>query len=144
MYYNGFIESTERNSDMTKNTEIFHEHIDYRSSVRQSIAFESTMTEPPLHTFDINAFAKMPMVGEYILMKDRKSACRVLRHQEAEACGSRLTIIFVSEPTPVQEENLLGDKGVSIHVHNQKCTSHCIDEYYLERPKGFKINATLL
>jgi hypothetical protein len=128
----------------TQNTQIFHEYIDHRTSIRQSIAFESTMTEPPLDTFNINAFAKIPMVGEYILSKDHKSAYRVVRHQDAEACGNRLKIIFVAEHTPIQKENSYGDKGVSIHVHNQKCTSHCIDEYYLVRPKGFEINATLL
>ncbi len=129
---------------MTEKKELFHAHIDYRTTARQHIAYESTQTEPALGTFDINAFVQMPLVGEYILSNDHRSAYLVLRHQKAEACGNKLTIIFVAEPTPIAKTNNFGDKGVAIKVHNQKCTSHCIDEYYLARAKGFEINATLL
>tara|TARA_R110001583_G_scaffold174017_2_gene328222 strand:+ start:3334 stop:3552 length:219 start_codon:yes stop_codon:yes gene_type:complete len=71
-------------------------------------------------------------------------AYRVLRHQKATACGNSLTVIFVSDPTPVQEQNTFGDKGIPIHVHNSKCTSHCIDVYYLKMQMGYGINADLL
>lgn len=89
-------------------------------------------------------FAITPRVGEYILSKCKGLAFPVLRHHPATACGQRLNVIFVGDPTPVSETNEFGDKGISVKVHNRKCTSHCIDIYYLTMAKGYNINAELL
>lgn len=126
---------------------IFNQHVDYRISVSCTVAHEHTQTElTNLHHLNTSSFAKMPQVGEYLLSNCRKLAYRVVRHQRATACGQSLTVIFVADPTPVQEKDSFSDsgKGIPIHVHNSKCTSHCIDVYYLATPKGYGINAELL
>ena len=126
---------------------LFNEHVDYRLSVSCAVAHEYTQTAlGNQHHLDTSSFMKIPQVGEYLLSKCRKLAYRVVRHQRATACGNKLIVIFVSDPTPVQEKNSFpdSDKGIRIHVHNSKCTSHCVDIYYLTMPKGYGINAELL
>jgi hypothetical protein len=128
---------------------IYNQHADARFTVACTVAHEHTQTQlsNSIH-LDTSGFVKMPRVGEYILSRCRTQAYRVVRHQNATACGSRLTAIFVSDPTPVVESNPAPDKqqdkGIPIHVHNRKCTSHCIDIYYLAMIKGYDINADLL
>jgi hypothetical protein len=124
---------------------IFKEHLHYQSTVRCAVAHDYSKSELSLGKhLNICTFAKTPQVGEYILSKCCEMAYRVVRHQKAEACGNQLTVIFVSDPTPIQIENTFDKKGVAIYVHNQKCTSHCIDTYYLRMPMGYSINANLL
>ena len=122
-------------------TELYHGHLYPYGQAKLIIASETSQTQYGGDHLDICAYNMLPQVGEYILSKCRTMAFRVLRHQKAEACGNKLTVVFVSDPTPVAEENPHGEKGVKIHMHNQKCTSHCIDEYYLMQPKSYGINA---
>jgi hypothetical protein len=123
----------------------FSQHIHYQSAVRCTVAHDYSKTELTNENhLNMRSFAKTPQVGEYILSNCGEMAYRVVRHQRAEACGNQLTVIFVSDPTPIQIENTFGKKGVAIHVHNQKCTSHCIDTYFLRMPMGYSINANLL
>lgn len=122
----------------------FRSGLDYRTNVRATLAFESSQTEAGKEDVNIKCFAILPAVGTYILSNCRTKAMRVLRHQKATACGNNLTIVFIDEPTEVTSDAPHGNKSIAIEVHNQKCTTHHVEAYYLTRKKGFKINATLL
>jgi hypothetical protein len=128
---------------------IYNQHADARFTVACTVAHEYTQTQlSNREHLDTSGFVKMPQIGEYILSHCRTQAYRVVRHQKAEACGTRLTVLFVADPTPVLEHNPAPDKiksrGIPVHVHNRKCTSHCIDIYYLHMIRGHAINANLL
>ena len=142
--FSGLIENFSKSIKDAQESEIFCEKIDPLTTVGQIVAFESTKTEVPSDDLNINSFTKMPLIGEYILSKDYEYAYQVLRHQKAEACGSNLTVLFVSEKIKIRKNNAFGDEGSGINVHNQKCTSHCVDIYYLNRPMGYSLNANLL
>lgn len=121
----------------------FNQHIDYRSKCPVILILELSQTEITSEHVDIRSFMIIPQVNSFILSACKTMAFKVLRHANATACGQKLTAVFLGEPTPVQIENPFGDYGQAISVHNQKCTSHCIDTYYLSTKKGFKINATI-
>lgn len=108
------------------------------------VAYDSTNTEVDSCDLNINAYAVMPEVGTYLLSKCETMAYKVLSHAKGTACGQNLTVVFVAEPTPILHENPHGKKGVEIEVHEGRGTCHIVEQYYLARKVGFKINATLL
>jgi hypothetical protein len=122
----------------------FSSPVHYQSSVRLNIAYESTETEVHLDDLNTIVYAAMPEIGTYLLSKCETMAYKVLSYAKAQAFGYNRTVVFVAEPTLVIHENPHGKKGVEIEVHTRQCTSHVVEQYYLARKLGFKINATLI
>ena len=122
----------------------FSSPVYYQSSVRLIVAYESTNTQ--VHPDDLNTlvYAVMPEIGTYLLSKGGTMAYKVIRYAKATACGHNLTVVLVSEPTPILHENPHGKSGVEIEAHEGQGTCHVVEQYYLARKVGFKINATLL
>lgn len=121
----------------------FSSVIYFQSSVSMIVAYDSTNTEVSNDDLNIYAFVVMPEIGTYLLSKCETMAYKVLSYAKATGCGQNLTVVFVAEPTPILHENPHGEKGVEIEVHTRQCTSHVVEQYYLARKIGFKINAAL-
>lgn len=121
----------------------FCSFIEHRLTAHVILASESSQTQLNSDHMNICTFMQLPAIGSYVMSACKKMACRVLRYAPATACGQRLIVVFLADPTPVQKENTFGAKGVAIDVHHRECASHIVDEYYLSSPKGYKINATL-
>ena len=113
------------------------------SSLNVIIAYTTTQTQVMNSTLNITSFAKAPAIGTYILCTCGTLAHRVEGYADAEACGQRVKVMYVSEPILVSKTNNHGSKGVEIEMHIRKCDSQVVDIYFLSREKGFSINATL-
>lgn len=122
---------------------IFEKSIQFDHSVPNTVAHEYSKSQLSSDDIDLSTFMVMPQIGEYIASKCKKFAYRVIRHQSASGCGQKLTVIFVADPTPISAVNNFDKKGIPVRVHNRKCTSHCLDVYYLTQPFRYAINAIL-
>lgn len=122
----------------------FSSPVYYQSAARLIVAYESTNTEVQPADLNTVVYAVTPEIGTYLLSKCGGMAYKVLRYGKAKVCGYFKTIVFVAEPTPVIRENPHGTKGVEIEAHKGQGTCHVVEQYYLARKLGFKINATLL
>jgi hypothetical protein len=128
---------------------IFNQRVDERFTINCIVVHEHTQTQLVTGDhLDTIEFVKMPKIGEYILSHSRTNAYRILRLQRTKTSDVQLIVLFVSDPTNVLEHNPAPDKikkrGLPVHVHNSKCTSHCIDIYYLGIIKGYEIDIVLL